>query len=96
MRKIFVWLSLFFLLVGCAQPNNPELTDNLQDSSFQIEDNTVSASGIVIPAKWANAAFFAGGKDLEILVTDGQEVRQDQQLAKVNQSAHGRDYNKKC
>jgi len=85
MKKILVWLFLFSLLAGCAPSSNQELTDNLQDSSFQIDDITVSASGTVIPAKWANAAFFAGGKDLDIFVTEGQEVRQDQLLAMVRQ-----------
>ncbi|MEJ2486344.1 MAG: efflux RND transporter periplasmic adaptor subunit [Anaerolineales bacterium] len=85
MRKILVGLFLLFLLAGCAPSSNQDLSDNLQDSSFQIEDTTVSASGTVIPAKWANAAFFVGGKDLEILVADGQKVRQDQPLARVNQ-----------
>ncbi|MEJ2758095.1 MAG: efflux RND transporter periplasmic adaptor subunit [Anaerolineales bacterium] len=85
MKKILVWLFLFFLLAGCAPSNNQEGLDNLPDSSFEIEDTIVSASGTVIPEKWANAAFFAGGKDLNIFVTVGQEVRQDQLLAMVGQ-----------
>ena len=85
MRKFLVWLFLFAFLAGCAPSSNQELSDDLQDSSFQIDDTTVSASGTVIPAQWANAAFFAGGKDLDIFVTVGQEVRQDQLLAMVRQ-----------
>ena len=87
MRKILVGLFLLFLMAGCGSSKNQELSDNQQDSSFQIEDTTVSASGTVIPAIWANAAFFAGGKDLHTLVTLGQDVNQDQLLAMVNQSA---------
>lgn len=85
MKKILVWLMLFFLLAGCAPSSNQERSDNLPDSSFQIDDTTVSASGTVIPAKWANAAFYAGGKDLDLFVTVGQEVRQNQLLAMVSQ-----------
>ena len=85
MRKILVWLLLFSMLAGCAPSGNQEGSDTLQDSSFQIDDTTVSASGTVIPARWANAAFFAGGKDLDIFVTVGQEVRQNELLAVVAQ-----------
>jgi RND family efflux transporter MFP subunit len=85
MRKFLVGLCLLFLLAGCAPSSNQERSDDPQDSSFLIEDTTVSASGTVIPAKWANAAFFTGGKDLDIFVTVGQEVRQDQLLAMVSQ-----------
>ncbi len=87
MRKFLVGLCLLFLLAGCASSSNQEQSDDPQDSSFQIDDTTVSASGTVIPAKWANAAFYAGGKDLDILVTVGQEVHHDQLLAVVSQSA---------
>lgn len=87
MRKFFIWLLLISLLVGCTPSNNQEESDNLPESSFQIEDTTVSASGTVIPARWANAAFFIGGKDLEINVTLGQEVRQNELLAVVSKSA---------
>ncbi len=85
MKKILVWLFLFSLLAGCAPSGNQEGSDTLPDSTFQIDDTTVSASGTVIPAKWANAAFFTGGKDVEIFVTAGQEVRQDELLAMVRQ-----------
>jgi len=87
MRKFLVWLFLFGLLAGCAPSNNQERSETLQDSSFQIDDTTVSASGTVIPARWANAAFFAGGKDLDVFVTVGQEVRQNELLAMVAQSS---------
>ena len=85
MRKILVILLLFSLLAGCVPSDDQERSETLQDSSYQIDDTTVSASGTVVPARWANAAFFAGGKDLEMYVTIGQEVRQDELLAMVAQ-----------
>ena len=85
MKKFLVWLFLFALLAGCAPSSNQEGSETLQDSSFQVDDTTVSASGTVIPAKWANAAFFAGGKDLDIFVSVGQEVRHNELLAMVAQ-----------
>ncbi|MEJ2487729.1 MAG: efflux RND transporter periplasmic adaptor subunit [Anaerolineales bacterium] len=87
MRKLLVWVFLFTFLTGCTPPNNQEVSETVQGSSLQIEDKTVSASGTVFPAKWANAAFFIGGKGLETYVTVGEEVREDQLLATVRQDS---------
>jgi len=84
MNKYFVFFFII-LLTGCAQVSNRESSVDLQESPLQIEDDTISASGTAIPAKWANLAFPAGGKDLDILVTVGQDVRQDHLLALVYQ-----------
>jgi len=86
MTKYFL-LSLFYIFIisGCAQTETENPSNDLQQPSVQIEDGTISASGTVVPAKWANLAFFNGGKDLELFVTTGEVVRQNQQLARVNQ-----------
>jgi multidrug efflux pump subunit AcrA (membrane-fusion protein) len=87
MGRLSVGIFLLLLLVGCAQTENqPSPSESYENISI-IEDRTISASGIVIPEKWANAAFLAGGKDLSILrgVSIGQEVSQDQLLATMNE-----------
>ena len=84
MKKFLVFFFIT-LLTSCAQVSNQESPVDLQESVLQIEDDTISASGTAFPAKWANLAFPSGGKDLDILVSVGQEVRQDHLLALVNQ-----------
>jgi RND family efflux transporter MFP subunit len=87
MRKLLVGIFLLLLLVSCAQTDDQEITYNSDENLSTIEDSTISASGLVIPANWANAAFVTGGKDITLLASVGQYVRQGQLLATVDQDS---------
>lgn len=78
--------SLFlFLLVSCSGTNATGTpTPESQTSTSVLEDNTVSASGEVVPQKWVNLGFPSGGQDLTILVGPGETVAADALLATVN------------
>jgi multidrug resistance efflux pump len=85
MRKLFVGILLSLLLVGCTQiENQPTPSESNEDISF-IEDRTISASGFVVPAIWANASFIAGGKDITLLASEGQYIWQGKLLATVDE-----------
>jgi macrolide-specific efflux system membrane fusion protein len=85
MKKLFVGIIFLPLLVGCAQANNQPITSDSNENLSIIEDRTISASGLVTPAIWANVAFLTGGKDIVFLASVGQHVQQGQLLATVNE-----------
>ncbi|MBN2045078.1 MAG: efflux RND transporter periplasmic adaptor subunit [Anaerolineales bacterium] len=89
MKKLIAGLLLMLLLAGCAQTDNQQVPSNPAENPSQIEETTISASGTVVPARWANVAFFTGGKDLNLLgsASIGQEVQQGQLLATLNTDA---------
>lgn len=49
-----------------------------------LEDNTVSASAEIVPGKWINLSFPAGGQNLDVMVDIGYTVRGDQLIAQVD------------
>ena len=80
-----MWGYIFLLLlVGCAQADNQQITSDSNEYLSIIEDRTISASGLVAPAIWANAAFLTVGKDINLLASVGQHLQQGQHLATVN------------
>jgi multidrug efflux pump subunit AcrA (membrane-fusion protein) len=78
--------SLFLLLLaGCSGTNTAGTpTPGSQAATPVLADNTVSASGEVVPQKWVNLSFASGGQGLKILIEPGQSVSEGILLASVN------------
>lgn len=81
--RVFVWLSLTVLLIGCqVQPVINE--DVTPQPTVLIEENTVSANAEVIPARYTTLSFPNGGQRLELFVSAGDIVEAGQVLARVD------------
>jgi multidrug resistance efflux pump len=73
------------VLAACSGMNGAGTpTAAPQTSAPVLEDNSVSASGEVIPQKWVNLSFPAGGQNLNIQVEAGQQVEGNKLLAAVD------------
>ncbi|MEJ2413332.1 MAG: efflux RND transporter periplasmic adaptor subunit [Anaerolineales bacterium] len=80
---IFLGLSLLFILAfsacGAEETPAPVLQENL-------EPDNVIAEGHVVPLQSSYLSFPAQGRVAEILVEEGQQVSQDQELARLADS----------
>ena len=88
MRNLSIFLCVLFalsVLAACSGMNGAGTpTPAPQTSAPVLEDNTVSASGEVIPQKWVSLSFPAGGQNLKIQVEAGQQVEGNKLLATVD------------
>ncbi len=80
--KTLLALFLILFLVACAGQDAPAEPSPLDDVDFS---NIVSASGKVMPVRWANMGFENGGS-LTSLVEEGSDVKIGAQLALVDAS----------
>lgn len=84
--RLFTLLIFLFIITGCS----PQASENQSDDpllGIQIEDSRISASGTVVPERWANLAFSTAGKDLRIIVSIGDHVWEDQVVAQLDPTA---------
>jgi multidrug resistance efflux pump len=81
----FVALLALSMLAACSGMNIAgTLTPEPQTPAPVVEDNTVSASGEVVPQKWVNLSFPSGGQNVKFQVEPGQQVDADKLLASVD------------
>ena len=82
---LLVAVLVVSILAACSGMNiEGTPTPVPQTSAPFVEDNTVSASGEVVPNKWVSLSFPSGGQIVKIQVQPGQQVDQDQLLASVD------------
>lgn len=79
-----ILIAIFLASCNSQAENSPASTPASEPTPIS-EDNTVSASAEVIPEKWINLTFPAGGQNLAILVDVGHNVRGNQLLALVDE-----------
>jgi multidrug efflux pump subunit AcrA (membrane-fusion protein) len=77
--KIIFTLLLLLLLAACGADDTAVEQDPLDDLDF---GNIVSASGKVMPVRWAEMGFESGGR-LTAIVEEGSEVKSGAELALV-------------
>jgi RND family efflux transporter MFP subunit len=90
MRFKLISLSMISVLIlslvsSCSELNlakTPSPTP--QSTSPIVPNNTVSASGEVVPGTWVSLGFPAGGQNLQILVKAGQSVDTSTLIATVD------------
>ena len=78
-----ILIAIFMVSCSSLANNRDEFTPSPEPTPI-LEDNTVSASAEVIPGKWINLSFPAGGQSLAVLVEVGYTVRGNQLLAQVD------------
>lgn len=76
-----VLLSLGILLSACGSPANATGTPEVIPTV--IADDTIIAEGRLEPVHFADVAYTASGTISEVLVQDGQEIRQGDVLVRV-------------
>jgi len=81
---IITSLILFSACSGMGAGETP--TPGVQAGIF-LEENSVSASGEVVPQKWASLSFPSAGQDLDILVEPGEVIPMNALLATVDNLA---------
>jgi HlyD family secretion protein len=88
--KIFTVLLVISFLVSCSAEQPAETTavedstQSPQASILNLNADTVSSSGEVVPEKWVNLSFPISGKNLQILVSVGDDVEAGQILAQLD------------
>jgi HlyD family secretion protein len=80
-KHLFTILSLILLLglllTGCAGTQATGTPEPISEEAF---NPLVSATGMVVPARWATVAIPIGGQVVEVLVEEGQPVEAGQAL----------------
>jgi multidrug resistance efflux pump len=77
-------ILMLSLLTGCGNPANTASQATPTPATTTFEDNTVSSSAEVVPAKWATLAMPASGIVAEVLVGDGDAVSAGQVLVRLS------------
>jgi multidrug efflux pump subunit AcrA (membrane-fusion protein) len=77
--RIIIGLLLLLLLVACSGQESPVDQEPIDDLDF---GNIVSASGKVMPVRWAEIGFESGGR-LTTIVEEGSEAKSASELAQV-------------
>ena len=83
-RLYVLMIVLVLLLSACGVFPTPTPTPEISAPTPVVEDNTVSATGVVVPDTWQNLGFAAGGQGLELKVAVGDTVAVDDLLASVD------------
>jgi multidrug resistance efflux pump len=87
LMMILVATLAAYSLAGCAPGTTTEENSAIPEPTLELDDNIVSAQGEVIPERWVNLAFTAGGNEPDVLVAPGDSVKKDMILAQVNDEA---------
>jgi len=87
LMMILVVALAAFSLAGCAPGAATDENSAIPEPTLELDDNIVSALGEVIPERWVNLAFTAGGNEPEVLVAPGDSVNKDMLLAQANDEA---------
>ena len=84
MKKLLLILVAAALLAGCAQANSGASSATPTASTSTAELKTPSATGYVTPIRHADLAFRTGGRVVEVLVKEGDQVKAGQPLVKLD------------
>src|SRR6185503_1374504 len=86
MKQTFIVLiALSLLLAGCSGGGAP--TPTAEAAPTLVADSTVIAEGRLEPVGYAEIAFPASGRISDILVTEGQEVKQGDELIRLGDAS---------
>lgn len=75
-----VLVAGWLVLAGCAGMPGTATAEPAPAVPDASQAEEVSASGEVVPGKWANLSFANGGTNLDLLVSEGEQVKKDQAL----------------
>ncbi len=84
MKKLLFILIMSALLAGCSQANSGTLSATPTASASTAELKTPSATGYVTPIRHADLAFRNGGRVVEVLVKEGDQVKAGQPLVQLD------------
>ncbi len=84
MKKLLLILVTAALLAGCAQANSGAPSATPTASAPTAELKTPSATGYVTPIRHADPGFRNGGRVIEVLVKEGDQVKAGQPLVKLD------------
>jgi HlyD family secretion protein len=83
MKKLFIVIALLVLAAGCTQVNaNPTPTPTASPKKAGTAGGA-SAQGYVTPIRLADLSFRMGGRVVEILVKEGDQVKAGQPLVRL-------------
>jgi HlyD family secretion protein len=84
MKKLLFILVTAALLAGCSQANSSAPAATPTASASAVESKTSNATGYVTPLRHADLAFRDGGRVIEALVKEGDQVKAGQPLVKLD------------
>ena len=84
MKRPFIMVLLHLsLLLGACSPAGSAATPSTEAVPLVISDSTIIAEGRLEPIHYADIAFTTSGRVREVLVAEGQEVTQGQELIRL-------------
>lgn len=84
MKKLLFILVTAALLAGCSEANRSAPAATPTASAASVESKTSNATGYVTPIHHADLAFRNGGRVVEVLVKEGDQVKAGQPLVKLD------------
>ena len=88
MKRPFIMVLLHLsLLLGACSPAGSAATPSTEAVPPVISDSTIIAEGRLEPIHYADIAFTASGRVREVLVAEGQEVTQGQELIRLGDAS---------
>ena len=79
-----VLLITTLIIMSCTSQTTTDPTPTTETQATEIEINSVSASGEVVPAVWRHLSFINGGNNISLIVETGAIVQEGDLLASVN------------
>jgi len=81
---VFIFTLILFSMVisACSSDTEPNQDQLLDDAPSLVQE--ISASGEVVPVRWATLSFSNISEDLEVLVDEGDWVSKDERLIRNN------------
>jgi multidrug resistance efflux pump len=84
LKGLLFFLFMFILLSACSAA--PDTLSNQPSPALERLDEEVSASGEVVPEKWTTLSYPGGVEDLEVFVSEGDQVSRNEILVTTNDS----------
>jgi HlyD family secretion protein len=84
MKKLLLIIVTVALLAGCSQANSSAPAATPTINAPAAESKTSSATGYVTPVRYADLAFRTGGRVIQVLVKEGDQVKAGQPLVKLD------------
>jgi multidrug efflux pump subunit AcrA (membrane-fusion protein) len=82
-----ILLAVFMMLISACAPSTADNPVTNSTPQIQVEETTISASGEVVPARYATLGFTNGGQDVTLYAFPGDRVQRGQLMASTNREA---------
>ena len=86
-KSLIMLISLSLLLAACSAGPAASATPEAEATTVVVADTSIIAEGRLEPVRYAEIAFTASGRISEILVQEGQAVKQGEELIRLGDAS---------